>query len=227
MCGWILAWSKYLNQIDRHKKAIFAIGLCLVIIAGALFMVPLRSEELESQKGKIILLPIGDIAEWVLDALEKELGKKFSSKVERLEAIKVPAETFNRTRSQYSSSQILNRLRGSATLERQDKMLGITDVDLYTEGLNFVFGEAELGGQLAVISLTRLHQSFYSLPENRAIFLERAKKEAIHELGHVFGLTHCPDSECVMHFSNSLLDTDRKSASFCSRCRELLEKLIL
>ncbi len=227
MGGWIVAWSRYLNQVGRQKTTIIALGLCLGIIAGGLFMVPLRCEELENRGGKIVLLPIGDIEGWVLDALEKELGKKFSSKVERLEAIKVPAETFNRTRAQYSSSQILNRLRGSATLERQDKMLGITDVNLYTEGLNFVFGEAELGGQLAVISLTRLHQSFYSLRENRAIFLERAKKEAVHELGHVFALAHCPDSECVMHFSNSLLDTDRKSASFCSRCRELLEKLIL
>jgi len=190
-------------------------------------MVPLRCEELENRGGKIVLLPIGDIEGWVLDTLEKDLEKKFSSRVERRKAINIPVETFNRARGQYSSSQILHKLRGSFTQEKRDKMLGITDVDLYTEGLNFVFGEAELGGQLAVISLTRLHQSFYSLPENRAIFLERAKKEAVHELGHVFGLAHCPDSECVMHFSNSLLDTDRKSASFCSRCRELLEKLIL
>jgi archaemetzincin len=226
MGGWILVRSKYLNQIDRQKKAIFAICLCLAIIAGGLLMVALRSEELENQKGKIILFPIGNIEGWVLDALEKELGKKFSSKVERREAIKVLAETFSRVRGQYSSSQILNRLRGSVTLGRQDKLLGITDVDLYTECLNFVFGEAELRGQLAVISLARLHQSFYSLQENRAIFLERTKKEAVHELGHVFGLAHCPDPECVMHFSNSLLDTDRKRVEFCPRCRELLEKLV-
>jgi len=202
---------------------VIAIGLCLAIIAGGLFTIFLRCAELGNRGGKIILLPIGDFDGRVLDALENDLEKTFNFKVERREAIKVPAETFSRVRGQYSSSQILNKLRGSVALEKQDKMLGITDVDLYTEGLNFVFGEAELGGQMAIISLARLHQSFYSLPENKTLFLERAKKEAVHELGHVFGLAHCPDPECVMHFSNSLLDTDRKSASFCPRCRELWE----
>jgi archaemetzincin len=47
----------------------------------------------------------------------------------------------------------------------------------------------------------------------------------VHELGHVFGLEHCPDPECVMHFSNSLLDTDRKSTSFCSQCRARWQNL--
>ncbi|MFQ6038426.1 MAG: hypothetical protein ACE5LV_07400 [Candidatus Aminicenantales bacterium] len=95
---------------------------------------------------------------------------------------------------------------------------------MYVPQLNFVFGEAELEGHFDVISLIRLRQSFYGLPENRGLFLERAVKEAVHELGHTFGLRHCPDPRCVMHFSNSLLDTDRKEASFCTRCRKLLKE---
>ncbi|MEA2005134.1 MAG: hypothetical protein U9O50_02570 [Acidobacteriota bacterium] len=50
--------------------------------------------------------------------------------------------------------------------------------------------------------------------------------EAVHELGHTYGLSHCPDAKCVMHFSNSLLDTDKKSASFCTHCHKLLDEII-
>jgi len=44
----------------------------------------------------------------------------------------------------------------------------------------------------------------------------------VHELGHTYGLGHCPDTHCVMHFSNSLRDTDIKSATFCPACQELI-----
>jgi archaemetzincin len=175
---------------------------------------------------RIILLPIGKIDGWVLDVLEKDLAKKFERKVERHKPLDVPKDAFNPARGQYYSSLILQKARNIVDPKKQDKGLGITDVDLYTAGLNFVFGEAEFGGQWAVISLTRLRQSYYSLPENKAIFSERAIKEAVHELGHVFGLEHCPNPKCVMHFSNSLLDTDRKSVSFCSQCQARLQKLL-
>jgi archaemetzincin len=55
-------------------------------------------------------------------------------------------------------------------------------------------------------------------PEDQALFRERALKEAVHELGHTYGLQHCPNLRCVMHFSNSLRDTDAKQAKWCSRC---------
>jgi len=86
--------------------------------------------------------------------------------------------------------------------------------------LNFVFGEATT--KAAVISLTRLRQSFYKLPEDREIFRKRVLTEAVHELGHTYRLGHCENPRCVMFFSNSLTDTDRKGFEFCLSCKDKL-----
>ncbi|MBM4401501.1 MAG: hypothetical protein FJ045_06085, partial [Crenarchaeota archaeon] len=95
---------------------------------------------------------------------------------------------------------------------------------LYASGLNFIFGQADTITGVALISLYRLRQEFYGLPSNEALFVDRATKETIHELGHTFGLGHCQNSRCVMHFSNSLADTDWKGVAFCSQCRPKLLK---
>lgn len=173
-------------------------------------------------ESQIYIVPVGDIEEWILEALESRLEKAFACKVKRHEGMKLPEEAYNLKRNQYFSSQILRKLHKFIEVKRGEKVHAVADVDLYVPSLNFVFGEAELGGYFAVISLTRLHQSYYGLPEDRTLFLERTIKEAVHELGHTYGLRHCADPGCVMHFSNSLLDTDRKRVSFCSRCQKLL-----
>ena len=100
----------------------------------------------------------------------------------------------------------------------------VSDVDLYVPGLNFVFGEADILKGIAIISLARLREEFYGLPSNEDLFKERALKEAVHELGHLYGLRHCTDPDCVMNFSNTLYDTDRKSCKFCFRHREAILK---
>ena len=80
-------------------------------------------------------------------------------------------------------------------------------------------GEADVLARIAVIGLPQLRQEYYGLEPDRDLFLLRAAKEAIHETGHTCGLGHCPDPRCIMHFSNSLRDTDAKEPRFCTACR--------
>jgi archaemetzincin len=92
--------------------------------------------------------------------------------------------------------------------------------------LNFVFGEARCPGKAALISLHRLRPEFDGRKPNDELLIERTEKEAVHELGHTLGLRHCANPFCVMHFSNSIFDTDRKQSLFCSKCQTKIEGLI-
>jgi archaemetzincin len=103
-------------------------------------------------------------------------------------------------------------------------MLGVTPLDLYVPSMNFVFGEARCPGRVAVISTARLKPNH---PNDINLFGNRVAKEAVHEIGHMLGLKHCPDLLCVMHFSERLADTDKKQEDFCAECNQNLKWLIV
>lgn len=130
----------------------------------------------------------------------------------------VPEATYDGVRGQYYSTKILKELIKEWTAGTL-KILGVIDRDIYIPILTFVFGEAQLGGLGAIVSLVRLRQEYYGLKPNKELLYERALKECLHELGHTFGLVHCSSRECVMYFSNSVLDVDRKSREFCPNCK--------
>jgi len=156
----------------------------------------------------LVLLPCGPVEREDVDFLMGALsarGMKVVIAVER----KVPTATFNVARRQYRADVFLNMAQN----EPGDQVLAVTNYDLYSGGLNFVFGLAESPGKSAVISLFRLRRG-----ANEETFRCRAVKEAVHELGHTWGLSHCQNPRCVMHFSNSLEDTDRKEMDWCERC---------
>jgi archaemetzincin len=129
--------------------------------------------------------------------------------------------TFDPLRKQYNSSLILRQLIAAPPADAY-KILGITAVDLFIPILTYVFGEAQLDGIGAVVSLHRLNSQLYGLPEDRNLLHDRLLKEAVHELGHTFGLLHCFQPGCVLNASTYVEDIDQKSRELCSSCQEAI-----
>ncbi len=125
-------------------------------------------------------------------------------------------------RLQFHSTAILARLIEMALLKPGERILGVTERDLYVPVLTFVFGEAQMGGHAALISLHRLREEFYGLPASDALLRERALKEAVHELGHTLGLRHCPNWWCVMASAHAVEKLDLKSRDFCAACERAI-----
>ncbi len=161
---------------------------------------------------RITLLPLGNPDRRALDDLAQDLSA-MGFDVELAGRRALPQGGFDARRGQFHADALL----GLALSVKAERVLAVTDVDLYAGGLNFVFGIAQPGGQACVVSLFRLHVDAH---EER--FRGRVLKEAMHELGHTLGLGHCADPGCVMWFSNTLAETDRKGAAYCARCEETL-----
>jgi archaemetzincin len=137
----------------------------------------------------------------------------------------LPKQAYDEEREQYRSNTILNIIRTEAEKNKSfDAILGIIDVDIFASPLSFVFGQAENPGKAALISLWRLNPEFYGKKANMELFVERSTKEAVHEIGHTLGLQHCSNPFCVMYFSNSIFETDRKQSLFCNKCYLKIEK---
>jgi archaemetzincin len=168
---------------------------------------------------KLRIIPFGKVPEKVLNKVKDELRDAFGFISEILPEKGLPKEYYNPYRHQYLAPQILDFISRNF----KGRTLGITDQDLYAEDLNFVFGQAQLNGNVAIVSIARLNPEFYKQPFNEELLIERAVKESIHEMGHVLGLRHCQNPECVMSFSNTVIDVDRKTKNVCSKCRAQLK----
>lgn len=165
----------------------------------------------------IQLLPIGeDVRLETLDQLSAGLAREYRDSCHVREDRLDVSFAFDSVRKQYHATSILRDLAG---IPGEARILGVTTVDLCVPIFTFVFGEAQVAGRAAVVSMHRLREEFYGLPANPALLGERLLKEAVHELGHTFGLRHCQDWQCAMASSHTIDRLDLKGIRLCRACR--------
>lgn len=167
---------------------------------------------------RLILLPMGNIPEMLLDKVSDELRSQLRIVTDIGGNLGIPKEFRDSYRDQYSIERVLKFLNQNV----QGKVLAITDNDLFAADTNFTYGQAQMNGSAGIFSTFRLRPEFYRQKTDNSILMERSTKEAVHEVGHMLGLKHCLNEKCVMNFSPTIFNFDKKTKFFCDDCKAKL-----
>ncbi len=169
--------------------------------------------------GQISIVPVNTLDAQFAERLGLCLEERFllSCIVER--TLRVPRTALNSVRKQMFFNTLQSRVALAPVAEHAIR-LAITDFDLYKTSHQFVFGDANEEHRIAIVSTHRLRSDFYGERFDPNTLFQRTLKEAVHDLGHAFGLKHCFNARCAMYFSNSIYDTDNKLSHYCENCEK-------
>ncbi|MBU2646473.1 archaemetzincin family Zn-dependent metalloprotease [bacterium] len=168
-----------------------------------------------------MITPIGNCSDRQLMAVAEAVGVQFGVHTQTKKTLADVEFALDSERNQYHSTRILEALQAYAP-EQAGKIVALVQVDLFIPILTHVYGEAQLDGRACMVSSHRLKEDLKTLDLEEEL-TRRVIKEVYHELGHTFGLLHCKDASCIMHYCRSIRDVDRKSESFCRYCKVLLQ----
>jgi archaemetzincin len=171
----------------------------------------------------IRIVPINSVDATFLDRLALCLEERFLSNVRVERALILPRSALNATRQQLFLSTLTSKVL-RAFPETDGVRLAVTDFDLYKTSHRFIFGDGDDAQGIAAVSLQRLRPEFYGETADVNVLFQRTLKEAVHELGHAFGLKHCYNARCAMYYSNSIFETDNKMPHFCDACDRRLNR---
>jgi archaemetzincin len=176
-------------------------------------------------KAKIVVVPMGEVDFMLVNKLASNIGPIFGRSVDILKGMKMPEEAFNVIRNQYYAQVLLSKIERTKANSRE-KVLAICEEDLYLPDESYIMGWVDQLSGTSVVSLYRIRQEFYGLPEDESKIYPRLYKEAVHRLAHLFDLTECRNPKCVNYYSQIMLDIDNKSDKFCDICRRHLTNVV-
>jgi archaemetzincin len=169
----------------------------------------------------ITLISFGYFEKDLLELIVDDVEREFSVPVKTREGFLDLSIYYDPARKQYNGNELLMEIESRFATETT-KTLGIFNVDLFIPILTYIFGQAFLNGRSGIASIYRLSNERYGIKKNQTIFIDRIRKEVIHELGHTCGLIHCSNPTCVMRSSTYVEDIDQKEHRLCHKCKDEL-----
>jgi archaemetzincin len=194
-----------------YKSLILCISLCVLTLVFA-----------DEPVLIIGVQPLGEVPEDVLTTLYHGIDSVYNAKVVFSHIVPMPAHAFYPPRRRYRADSLLRYLDAIGD-SCCTKIVGITTHDISTTKEPHedwgIFGLGSLGGFSCVVSTYRLKSGNVSA----ATFHERLIKVVNHELGHTFGLYHCPTARCLMEDAKGKIATvDNETGVFCPQCKNTL-----
>lgn len=180
-------------------------------------------------KPVVAVQPLGEVDGALLAEVRSGILTLYDVEVKVLPAVGLPAEAYYKPRARYRAEKLLGfllRVSQGLPAPGAEKIVGLTQKDISTTKEPYedwgIFGLGTLGGRTCVVSTYRLRKGNAA----RDLFLKRLVKVVNHEVGHTFGLEHCPTSGCLMEDAAGTIRTvDAESGDLCPACRALLGHL--
>ena len=170
----------------------------------------------------VAIQPFGHLDASVVKKVQAGIAKRFDVDVVVLSERALPASAYYRPRDRYRAERLLEVLDREAA-GKYTKIVGLTSRDISTSTERHadwgVFGLGELDGVPCVVSTHRLERG----GAGDDVVGDRVVKAVNHELGHTFGIDHCPTDGCLMSDAHGTIRTvDAGDGQFCAACSQRL-----
>ncbi|MEB2311000.1 MAG: matrixin family metalloprotease [Sorangiineae bacterium] len=142
----------------------------------------------------------------------------YAVEVTPLPRVALPRRAYYPPRKRYRAEKLLDFLSARVPVGALG-VLGLTATDISTTKGDIadfgILGLATIDGRVGVLSSFRCRRRARSARHAR----ERLGKVAVHELGHAFGLEHCPNRGCLMEDAEGSVLTCDREYELCADCR--------
>jgi archaemetzincin len=210
----------------------------LLLVLGGIFVVGCQKGPTEiDEETTVLIQPFDGMDSDLVDTVMVTFKQVYGVQVYTTNPIEIPLHSFVNIKSpRYRADSLIRYLRDTifpAQNEKVDYVVGLIDEDISTtKYANFkekeikepaskytdwgIYGLGFCPGKSCIISTHRLAKG--TTKEN---FIMRLKKVSCHELGHNFGLPHCPNKECIMQDAAETIKTiDNVELQLCEDCRK-------
>jgi archaemetzincin len=197
---------------------------CLLLIV----LVSCTNKPVVKDTTTIGIIPYKGISTEKVITIQKAIKEYYGVNVKVLTIHKLPKSAFINIKSPRYRADSIIKIQERALPDGVEYVLGLTENDISVTKHSAdgsikkpvwkyndfgIMGLAYCPGKSCIVSGFRLKH------KNKEVYFGRFKKVALHEVGHNFGLPHCPDKKCVMTDAvESIKTIDNARPELCAAC---------